>query len=238
MASVQQYVTLVVQGGTPVRLADQIGAPYPTTGQGALVFANGPNIQNLTLTNPVFAGGVTATTGTFSGDITTTAGAINFLGVTTGSGDQLVITSDPPITALAVGAIYSVKVHSGNFTPTPTININGLGAKTIVKRVNSQLAVSDYETDEFIQLQYDSNDHMVLINPAVGALPAIGSNNGIQWGTNGHPMHGDSPYAPYNPGNLSLVQQLALVEALGFTQYRVDFDADDTDHFDMLSNLL
>ena len=45
------YVTLVPFGGTPVHLADQTGAPFATTGTGALVFANGPVI-----TNPVFTG--------------------------------------------------------------------------------------------------------------------------------------------------------------------------------------
>ena len=45
-----QYVTLVAFGGTPVRLADQSGAPLPTTGTGALVFANGPVLTNATIT--------------------------------------------------------------------------------------------------------------------------------------------------------------------------------------------
>lgn len=43
-----QYVTLVAQGGVPVRLADQLGAPYPTTGSGALVFANSPTLTGVT----------------------------------------------------------------------------------------------------------------------------------------------------------------------------------------------
>jgi hypothetical protein len=47
------YVTLVGFGGTPVRLADQTGAPYPTTGSGALVFANGAVLTNVTITGQV-----------------------------------------------------------------------------------------------------------------------------------------------------------------------------------------
>lgn len=46
------YVTLVAFGGTPVRLANQTGAAYATTGTGALVFQNGAK-----LTNPVITGG-------------------------------------------------------------------------------------------------------------------------------------------------------------------------------------
>lgn len=53
MTSAPQYVTLVTQGGTPVRLTNQLGAPYPTTGRGAIVFAEGPVIHN-----PTFIGGV------------------------------------------------------------------------------------------------------------------------------------------------------------------------------------
>lgn len=49
----QQYVTLVAQGGTPVRLADQYGAPYPTTGHGSLVFNIGPTISDATLINTI-----------------------------------------------------------------------------------------------------------------------------------------------------------------------------------------
>ncbi len=56
MASPTQYVTLVTTGGTPVRLANQQGAPYPTTGTGALVFANGPTIDNATLNSATLNG--------------------------------------------------------------------------------------------------------------------------------------------------------------------------------------
>ena len=48
-----QYVTLVAQGGTPVRLANQQGAPYPTTGTGALVFATSPEFINPIITGRV-----------------------------------------------------------------------------------------------------------------------------------------------------------------------------------------
>jgi microcystin-dependent protein len=62
-----QYITLVVAGGTPVRLADQRGAPYATTGQGAIVFADGP-----TLTNAVIDGVVVSTPiGLPAGTVTT-----------------------------------------------------------------------------------------------------------------------------------------------------------------------
>ena len=45
-SSVPQFVTMVASGGTPVRLADQTGAPLPTTGQGALVFGTNPVLKS------------------------------------------------------------------------------------------------------------------------------------------------------------------------------------------------
>lgn len=51
--SLTQFVTLVPQGGTPVRLADQRGTPYPTTGYGALVFGNGPQLNNVVISGQV-----------------------------------------------------------------------------------------------------------------------------------------------------------------------------------------
>ena len=45
-----EYVTLVPQGGQPVRLGNQVGAPWPTTGTGSLVFAEGATLTNVTLT--------------------------------------------------------------------------------------------------------------------------------------------------------------------------------------------
>lgn len=72
-----QYVTLVAFGGTPVRLADQLGAALPTTGSGSLVFANGP-----TLTNPVLNGATFNTPFSFAPG-SAAAPSINFIGDTT-----------------------------------------------------------------------------------------------------------------------------------------------------------
>ena len=54
MSAPYQLVTLVTDGGVPAQLVDQFGAPFATTGAGALVFANGPTINN-----PIFTGSFT-----------------------------------------------------------------------------------------------------------------------------------------------------------------------------------
>lgn len=63
MTAPYQLVTLVTEGGVPAQLVDQFGAPFATTGTGALVFANGP-----TLSSPLFVGGITVDDVTVTGN--------------------------------------------------------------------------------------------------------------------------------------------------------------------------
>ena len=61
-----EFVTIVPSGGTPIRIADQRGAPLPTTGTGPLVFGTGATlndpilnyavINNAEIFNPVING--------------------------------------------------------------------------------------------------------------------------------------------------------------------------------------
>ena len=60
-----QAVTIVSSGGTPIQLADQRGAPYPTTGYGALVYNVGPHLIDVILENAVLGGPFKLVPGTF-----------------------------------------------------------------------------------------------------------------------------------------------------------------------------
>jgi len=62
---VTEYVTLVRRGRTPIRLANAFGAPWPTSGTGSLVFANGATLTNVTFLDPIYAGDYT-----FAGSLT------------------------------------------------------------------------------------------------------------------------------------------------------------------------
>lgn len=242
------YVTLVPFGGTPVHLADQTGAPFPTTGSGALVFANGATLTSpiivgalsgasfisptftgtvaggatyvsISLTAPALgtpvsgnlascvgypasglaglgagvasflgtptsanlAAALTDETGsgaavfgtspvvaapTFTGAVAQTSGTFQFLGLTTGLVNVMAATPSPALTAYTTGAFYFVQANLANTTTTPTINISGLGAKTIVKRQATALAAGDYLANMFLLLMFDGVN-MVLINPVV-----------------------------------------------------------------------
>jgi hypothetical protein len=101
-----QYVTLVAVNGTPVRLADQHGAPFPTTGTGALVFANGP-----TLTNATFVGNVPSPL--------TTRGDLYYYGAS-GTTRLPLGTSTYVLTSNGTDAVWSPAAGgSGTYPPTP-----------------------------------------------------------------------------------------------------------------------
>jgi hypothetical protein len=50
MVTNTRYIQLVVSGGVPAQLVDQFGAPFATTGNGALVFASAPTIDSPQIT--------------------------------------------------------------------------------------------------------------------------------------------------------------------------------------------
>jgi len=80
-----------------------------------------------------------------------------------GSNDTYVITLSPAATAYTTGMMVEFKANTAN-TGAATITINGLGAKTIVKRVNTTLADGDIAASMFCVLVYDGSQ-FVLINP-------------------------------------------------------------------------
>ncbi len=79
--------------------------------------------------------------------------------------DTYVITLSPVIYAYYTGMQIIFKANTAN-TGAATINVNGLGAKTIVKRLNTALANSDILAGMFCLLIYDGTN-FVLMNPVV-----------------------------------------------------------------------
>ena len=65
-----EYVTLVRRGGTPIRLADAFGAPYPTSGSGSLVFSDSATFTNCTFANPTFLDPIFIGNYTITGNLT------------------------------------------------------------------------------------------------------------------------------------------------------------------------
>ena len=124
-------------------------------------------------------------THTFYGNPTTGAAAPDFfeLGTSdvtpnaykadTGAADAAIVTLAPVATALTAGLEFRFLPVAANLTTTPTVNVNGLGAKTITKNGTAALAASDLTTTEIADVVYDGTEFQ-LQNPAT--TPASGAN--------------------------------------------------------------
>jgi hypothetical protein len=95
---------------------------------------------------------------------TETLGSFNFA-ADAGNNDTYVITLSKAPTSYTTGMIIIFKANTAN-TGAASINVNGLGAKTIVKRVSTTLANGDIPSQAFCLLIYDGAN-FVLLNPVV-----------------------------------------------------------------------
>jgi hypothetical protein len=91
-----------------------------------------------------------------------TAGAINYAADAQAS-DTYVITLDPVPAAYQTGMQVIFKANTAN-TGAASLNVNSLGAKTIVKAVSTALANNDILAGMFCTVVYDGTN-FVLMNP-------------------------------------------------------------------------
>ena len=88
-----------------------------------------------------------------------------YFGADAGANDSYVITASPIPSAYTTGMMIVFKAATANTTGC-TINVNGLGVKTIVKRVSTTPATGDILQNMFCWLVYDGTN-FVLLNPVV-----------------------------------------------------------------------
>jgi hypothetical protein len=69
--------------------------------------------------------------------------------------------------------------------------------------------------------------------PVPARNPVIGSNAGIMWGANGHPVQGGGPYAP-----MPLPEHFALLSSMGLRDYRIDLYEAEDHSIDLLQRLI
>lgn len=92
-----------------------------------------------------------------------------FFATDSGTADALVITPVPAVPALNTNvALQIIKGTSPNATTTPTINVSGLGAKTITRFDGSACVAGDLPANALIPLKYDGTN-MRLVWPATPA---------------------------------------------------------------------
>lgn len=117
---------------------------------------------------------VAHTSGTFNTDrvagkwviLDSSDGSVSWFVAAGGTGDAM--TADLPIIALSDGFEIRVRAPGANTSTAPTINVNGIGAKPIVKHGGAALVAGDYASGQEITLRYvSSSDKFELINAAV-----------------------------------------------------------------------
>lgn len=102
--------------------------------------------------------------------------AEKFFLVTSASTTAYVATLSPVPTSLTDGMLVYIKMDVANSTTTPTLNVNGLGAKTIVKLAGTALAVSDIAANMYCTFMYDlGNTRWVMQNPIANASTFVGT---------------------------------------------------------------
>lgn len=88
-----------------------------------------------------------------------------YTGTDAGANDSYVVTLSPVPPSLTTGMIVIFRANTANTTGC-TINVNGLGVTTIVKRVSTTPATGDILALQWCMLVYNGTN-FVLLNPVV-----------------------------------------------------------------------
>jgi hypothetical protein len=104
-------------------------------------------------------------------------------GTAGGTADALTIAPSPAITAYAAGQCFEFIVGaSPNATTTPTLNVNGVGAKTFVRKDGSACVAGDLPAGNRVRALYDGTNFRLDSNP-VGGSTSITTLGTITTGT-------------------------------------------------------
>lgn len=94
----------------------------------------------------------------------------------TGAANAYVITPSPAITAYTAGQIFSFKAINAN-TTTSTLNVNGLGVKTIVKTdATTVLVANDIKAGSLCLVEYDGTNFQLI--SSVANIPLLPTGDG------------------------------------------------------------
>lgn len=96
--------------------------------------------------------------------------------------DAYAITPSPAITAYVAGQFFTFKAGTLN-TGAATLNVSGLGAKTIKKDVSSDLVTGDILANQVVEVIYDGTNMQLVsrsstltpLNPTVQVVTATGT---------------------------------------------------------------
>lgn len=153
----------------------------PTASFSVVPIANGGTGLATFAANHWFGNNTVSTAAPASSLIGTNDWSPNIYVVGAGSVNVMTATLTPAATALTAGLQIDVLPNLANTTTTPTLNVSGLGAKTITKCGTTALAAGDYSTTAVAEFVYDGTE-MQLLNPQAAGC---GSGGG---GTPAYPL--------------------------------------------------
>jgi len=90
---------------------------------------------------------------------------------TAGSSTAYTLTMTPKLVALTNGVTVRAKLHTANGV-APTLAVDGLTAKTIVKAGAASVSANDYAADTVLSLTYDSTLDKWVVHGAAPSAPA------------------------------------------------------------------
>jgi hypothetical protein len=100
-------------------------------------------------------------------------GAFLWGGTAGGTADALTITLTPAITAYATGQIFQFIAASTNATATPSINVNGVGVKTIKRHSGAAIQAGDISAGAVVQVAYNGTNFL-LTGVTAGQASSLG----------------------------------------------------------------
>jgi len=136
---VTEYVTLVRRGGTPIRLANAFGAPYPTSGTGSLVFSDSPTLTNPMLVSPTASGNFAISGSLTVGTTFAVAGATTLAALTAASINKVVVTAPATTATLTLAdnsTLQTVGAYTSALTFTAATNVTFPISGTLLSTAN------------------------------------------------------------------------------------------------------
>jgi len=159
-----------------------------------------------------------------------------------GSSDTYVITLSPAPTAYTIGMVVNFKANTLN-TGTATINVNALGAVTIKKQYNQDLATGDIVANQIVSLIYDGTNFQMQ-SPVAAAttstLQYLGTSGAISGATSVDFTSGTYPSwfdGTYNDLEFRFIRVKPTTDSVNFwTRARVSSTFLNTNEYDYINN--
>jgi len=102
-------------------------------------------------------------------------GTSQFLSSVSGSDTITAIVTSPNFTAYAAGQMFNFVAAAANTTTSVTLNLNGLGARTVTKEGTLALAAGDILAGQVITVVYDGTRFQITNAVYLSAPPPIGN---------------------------------------------------------------